>query len=268
MTGQQSGGNVKPVPYLSVTPQAAERGVVVRYVGRAGQFALHYGDGINALADGNRNYGHIFPQAGVYTVTAREIGSADLLTATAVVVRVGGAADCVTWGPAPDNPEIWQARFVEVEPRVVPPHLDIDWGDGTVDRVWALPDTVLEHPLPAGEHAVTVTDLQTRRRQATTQTVTLPTYDPDFTIAEVSGATPRRKARITLTAVTAGKPLLIGWGEPFVDPVRVAAAKPGAHYDYTYPTDGDKFPSVAYEDGSGAPNDQGFVQIPFTGAAG
>jgi len=247
---------------------AAQHAVAVRYIGHNGSFALHFGDGTSVLASGNRNYPHIFEQPGAYTVVARATGSGGAIMDSALaVVRSGGAADCITWGASPDNPEIWQARFVEVAPVGVPPLLDIDWGDGHTDAgVWALPGTMLEHPLPAGEHTVIVTDLHTSRVQETVQTVVGPSYDPDFTIAEKPGQDPRATATITVTTVAAGKPLRVDFGEGAGKGVfEVDSAKPNDAWDYTYPSDGDKFPTVTYQDGSGTPNDQGFVQIPFTG---
>lgn len=260
--------NPRPVPYLSVTPlSATERGVTIRYVGYDGAFVLHYGDGTSLVASGNRNYKHVFEQPGVYQVVARASGTQQLLTQTTAVVRAGTTPQGIEWGPAPDNPEIWQARFGEVEPTEVPPLYRIDWGDGTpATEVWGLPGTVLEHPLPVGEHTVRVHDVQTRRWGDTTQTVTGPTYDPDFTITEVpvSGSGRRAKVRLTLTTVQAGKPISIDWGELFTEPQTDEAPAPGKAYEFVYPTDGPKFPAVTYQDGSGTPNDQGFVQVPFT----
>jgi len=246
---------------------SAELAVAVRYVGFAGSFALHFGDGTSVLASGNRNYPRAFEQPGAYTVVARATGGGGILATATAIIRAGGAADCMAWGPSPDNPEIWQATFKAVEPTDVPPLLDIDWGDGQVDkRVWAIPGNVLEHPLPAGEHTVTVHDLHTDRVQETIQTVTGPEYDPDFTIAETPGHDPRDTATITVTKVVEGKPLRVDFGEGAGKGIfDVDSAKPNDTWEYSYPADGDKFPTVTYQDGSGTPNDQGFVQIPFTG---
>lgn len=53
-------------------------------------------------------------------------------------------------------------------------------------------------------------------------------------------------------------------GEPFTEPQTDTEPAPGKEYEFVYPTDGPKFPAVTYQDGSGTPNDQGFVQVPFT----
>lgn len=261
--------NPRPVPYLSVSPLAGVAlGVTVRYVGHAGSFVLHYGDGDSTVAQGNRNYQHVYEQPGAYQVVARETTAHTLLAQAPAVVRPGTTPQGIEWGPSPDNPEIWQARFTEVEPTTVPPRFRIEWNDGSpADETWGIPGTVLEHPLPEGEHTVRVYDLHTRRWADTTQTVAAPVYDPDFTIAEVPVASGQRraKARITVTKVQRGEPISIDWGE--LGTALVADTNPaaGKTYDFTYPTDGDKFPVVAYQDGSGSPSDQGFVQVPFGG---
>ena len=257
----------RPTPYLSVTPASGtELSVTARYVSYSGQYALYFGDGRSLVAVGNRNYGHTFEQPGVYQVVARDAVTQALLAQATAIVRAGSTPQGIEWGPSPDNPELWQARFSEVEPVEVPPRYRIDWGDGSpADELWGLPGTVLEHPLPAGEHTVRVIDTQTRRWGDYPQTVTGPDYDPDYTIEEipVGGGERRAKVRVQLVKVQRGKPISIDWGEPFADPLTDTNPAPGKAYEYVYPTDGAKFPMVVYQDSSGTPNDQGFVQIPF-----
>src|SRR5690606_41898519 len=119
--------NPRPVPYLSVTPlSATERGVTIRYVGYDGAFVLHYGDGTSLVASGNRNYKHTYEQPGVYQGVARARGTKQLLAQTTAVVRAGTRPQGIGRGPAPEKPELRQARFGEVEPTEVEPPFSID----------------------------------------------------------------------------------------------------------------------------------------------
>lgn len=259
-----SPGDVKPTPYISVLPQSAvARGVVGRFVGHAGAFALHWGDGKADAAQGNRNYRHVYERPGAYAVVARENTTQKLLEQTIVIVRDGLAVQLVELSIAPDNPEIVRATFLEKPPVGIIPKVLIDWGDSAPEELWAIPGEHRDHGLPVGEHIVTVTDRQTGRSTDLSIEVIGEHYDPDFTVAEASGDPNRRTGRITITDVSTAKPIIINWGDLVEPEQEESNVTVGKTFDKAYSTDGDKFPEVRYKDGSGKPNDQGFVQIPF-----
>lgn len=265
---QETSGDVKPVPYLRFDPTSVEHEVVARYVANTRTYLLSFGDGTPAvLLHGAASSRHTYEQAGVYTITARTPVNEgrELITQEVCVARDGTEPQGVTLAAAPDNDSILRATFGATEPGTVVPHLNIDWGDGKSEDVWAVPGTHMDHALPYGTHTVGVRDWQTRRRTQVEVELPAPTYDPNFTVREAPGShDPRMVVEVELTAVTAGKPVLVDWYEDFTDPTRIDNPQVGSKVQFTYPTAGLKAPVAAYEDGSGTPNYEPTVTVPFT----
>ncbi|WP_144312109.1 hypothetical protein [Actinopolyspora erythraea] len=122
----------------------------------------------------------------------------------------------------PETNWLVEVRFFAEEDDLPLARFRIDWRDGKPDSVrdyWAVPGTTARRPIPlsAGvdHHTVIVRDLVSKQGYPVSIPLTLPSYDPDFTLT-ADGSDPTGRS-VVLTATDAGgRELDAYWGDASV----------------------------------------------------
>lgn len=234
-------------PTLTFRPHPSKaRTLMVRYDGYTDRHVISFGDGKTQIRSGGETATSDYDSAGRYRVQAWTIGMTEVLAA--IQVRVMDDINPVfgTFAPDPTNGDFYQITWAN-DGSGIASQVDIDWGSGGVETVWATPGGTVERDLPHGQQAITIKDHASLRSTTSTHQITGRVGDPDATIELDPADKTKMTVKITLKAVDATKGAVQVWWDQGVKD-EIAKPTKGASLTHKY-TVADTYPVVVeYKD--------------------
>jgi len=226
--------------------------LLIRYGGYTNEHIINLGNGKTVTRLGGQVAIGDYSAAGWYRIEAWDLKNKVL---AGIEARVLDALDpnFGTWGPNPDNADFFQIEFADLDGSGIASQVDIDWGDGHPETVWAIPGESAKRALPAGRRDITITDHGSRRKTTTSQTVTGRVADPDATIELDPADKTHMTGKVTIEAFDTKKgAITVWWDQGVSDKIAKPAAKDVKTHKYT--TAGTYPVVVEYSDGSSGDN--------------
>lgn len=246
-----------PALKVAASP-VTERGVAALALNAPTVDAIDWGDGSRSPYSG-RGVFHTYASAKAYTVTALD---GDTIVATAQVFVRDGLTPNVTFAADAGNPNMIIATFND-DPADLISRYEVTWAPGAVEEVVAAKGTTKTHGFQAGDHTIVVRDMHSGRVLSEDITVKDKEYDPDFTL--VKGADANTALLEITRLVTAGKELLVDWGDYTQTTITAADAKVGFKVSHPYAAADTYLVQLVYSDGS-TEGSARVVTIPFPAA--
>lgn len=239
--------------------QSHEFGVVATLTGlQNSPYIIAWGDG---MWDENANQNiltHTYPGPGNYRLSAWHMNFTELWDSTQLVVR-HGTEPAVEFVADPEVPGRMMCRFVDDGLGLITQH-KIEWPSGAV-REWSMPGGHVSAWMDPGEYSVRVTDEGSKRIKRFPVTMPATAYDPDV---ELTAGEDGYTVVATVTAASAGKGMLIDWGDGVQESVQ--NAKVGTVVRHTYAQQDPepvKIVQVSWEDGSSPRFNGKLVTLPM-----
>lgn len=117
-----------------------------------------------------------------------------------------------------------------------PTVLEVDWGDGDIERGWHTPGqpprSQFTHP---GAYAGTITDVCARRTERQSYLIAPPAKDPDLSVAMDLQDPTRQTVVVELTHTTGRGPIEVDWGDSTTIDL-IAEPEPGSRLKHHYPS--------------------------------
>ena len=116
-----------------------------------------------------------------------------------------------------------------------PTVLEVDWGDGNIDRDWHTPGqpprSQFTHP---GTYSGTITDVCARRADRQSYLIAPPAKDPDLSVTMDLQDPTRQTVAVELTHTTGRGPIEVDWGDSTTIDL-IPEPEPGSRLKHHYP---------------------------------